>query len=247
MIQCIYLNMTPVDNTEILRKVFPKVQSCLESLVSGSGHLVSYSLLPHTFSISKAEKFGENCTKYFFSTQAYRESEFTVYDDTHKPEPEDLSGSIVLDEHFNIMRDDNGKVLLEPWTCNKPIEHQPLLNVQDRARKTMQVNFNLARGLIHQIIEQSMLEPEDRLSKFLEALEKRIQETMHNPEQCGEASVLEEIHNNVIVGIMTQDLIAMDDPIDSLLHALQNRIDHFDDYFMKLKNSALKGPYKPPQ
>jgi len=98
-------------------KIFQQVRRCLMSLVSGSGHLAGYSMLPDTFEITEVEELNKERKKYYFSANAYRESEFTVYDEHHQPGAECISGSIVLDKDLKLVRDDKGRVMLEPWIC----------------------------------------------------------------------------------------------------------------------------------
>ena len=87
------------------------------SLVGDSGHLAGYSILLDTFEITEVEELNKESKKYCFSAEAYRESEFTVYDEHHQPGAECISGSIVLDKDLKLVRDDNGRVMLEPWIC----------------------------------------------------------------------------------------------------------------------------------
>jgi hypothetical protein len=102
----------------IKQDVFRQVQKCMMSLVGGSGHLTSYSILSSTFKITGIEEIQGDLKKYSFEVKGYRESEFTVYDDAHPSEADHLSGSIVLDKVLQLARDEKGRVMLEPWTCS---------------------------------------------------------------------------------------------------------------------------------
>ena len=103
---------------EIKERVFSQIQLCMMTLVGGSGHLASYSLVPDTFHITGVEQLERGFMKYYFSAEAYYESEFTVYDENHQPKSESISGSIVLDKDFRLVRDEKGRVMLEPWNCH---------------------------------------------------------------------------------------------------------------------------------
>lgn len=87
------------------------------SLAGGSGHPAGYSMLLDTFEITEVEKLEKGSRKYYFRADAYRESEFTVYDEHHLPRAERISGSIVLDKDLKLVRDKKGRVMLEPWNC----------------------------------------------------------------------------------------------------------------------------------
>jgi hypothetical protein len=104
-------------NENTRTKVFQQVQRCLMSLVGGSGHLAGYSMLLDTFEITKVEELNKERKKYYFSADAYRESEFTVYYEHHQSGAECISGSIVLDKDLKPVRDNNGRIMLQPWSC----------------------------------------------------------------------------------------------------------------------------------
>ncbi len=102
-------------NEKIKKEVFKKVQHCLESLVGGSGHLASYSVIRETFTITKIEDADGEYKRFYFNTRAFYESEFTVYSGENKPTPHAISGSIVLDGDYELVRNSRGRVMLEPW------------------------------------------------------------------------------------------------------------------------------------
>jgi len=110
-----------------IEKVRRQAAHCLDSLGGVSGHLASYSIAPGTFLITETEDLGAGNTKYSFSAEAYYESEFTVYeeddgsDDPFKmPATQTISGYIALDRDYNLVRDDEGKVMFGPWHYVEP-------------------------------------------------------------------------------------------------------------------------------
>ena len=107
-------------NKQITEKVFRRVQSCMNALVGGSGHLAAFYLIEESFRITKTKEVGGKGIQYHFTALAYRESEFTEYTDDYKPETERLSGSIVLDGDFNYVRNEKGEIMLAPWKCLDP-------------------------------------------------------------------------------------------------------------------------------
>ena len=103
-------------------RVLKKVRLCMGSLVGGSGHMASFGIVPDTFHITAIEQMEGGMRRYRFTAEAYYESEFTEYTEDYTPETQSLSGSIVLDRAYNLVRDQSGRVMLEPWTCSLPPE-----------------------------------------------------------------------------------------------------------------------------
>ena len=92
----------------------------MDALVGGSGHMAGYALLKDSFQIDQTEEIEKGLTKYSFSANAYYESEFSVYTEDQQIVPDPIQGSIILDEDFNLTRDKEGRVRLEPWKCLDP-------------------------------------------------------------------------------------------------------------------------------
>jgi hypothetical protein len=97
-------------------KVLRQVRRCLLDLAGGSGHLASLHILEPSFRISGSEKLPGGLTEYRFTALAHRESEFTIaYEDQPEPPPERIEGSIVLDTEFQLTRDEQGNIRIQPW------------------------------------------------------------------------------------------------------------------------------------
>jgi len=108
-------------DAEIKKKIFDQMQRCLMNLVGGSGHLACFHIVADTFQIARVERLADDLTEYHFTAQAYRESEFTVtIEDEPEPPPETIRGSIVLDDEFQLTRDEAGRIRLQPW---RTLEH----------------------------------------------------------------------------------------------------------------------------
>ena len=54
---------------------------------------------------------------------------------------------------------------------------------------------------------------------------------------------LQDIYVNLVIGVMSQDMLESSDEIDLLLSAIRKRIDNFDLYFEQLEKGTLKGPF----
>lgn len=229
---------------EVLIKVFNQVQRCMVSLTSGSGHLVSYSVVPDTFKITKEES-GENETRYFFTARAFRESEFTVYDDTSLSVTEVISGSIVLDNSFNLVRDEQGRIMLEPWTCIKaPIQTQSS-SLRAKVKKQLLEKLQAAEHIIASISEECGFNTDAKINSLLTDIQTRLSGAKISSDAILQHAYLEDIYVNIVVGIMDQDMLAPEDELKLLVNAIGVRIDNFDPYFEKLKRNELEKLFMP--
>ena len=231
---------------EELRKVFQQIQSCLENVVGGSGHLASFSMLPDTFKVIKTEPHGDKGTKYYFKAKAYRESEFTVYEEGKRPEPEELNGSIVLDKDHALVKDESGQVLLEPWKCMQPIVRQPLLSTREKIKKDLYNKLTRADEILNILVDEMNFQQDEQISKVIEEIQYRLKGIQTTSESGKiEYVELEDMYLNVIIGVMDQDQLAPDDEMKYLLKSIHARIEHFERYFESLSKGSLKGPFTP--
>jgi hypothetical protein len=229
---------------EELRKVYQQVQNCLENVVGGSGHLASFSMIPDTFKIIKTEPVGDQGTRYYFSAKAFRESEFTVYEEGKKPESEAISGSIVLDSDLALVRNENGQVLLEPWKCMQPIERKPLLSTREKVKQDLYGKLTRADQILHILIDEMNFQRDEKISRIIEEIQYRLKGIQTTSESGRiEYIELEDMYLNVIIGVMDQDRLAPDDEVKFLIESVRNRIDHFDEYFDRLQKGTLKEPF----
>ncbi|MFC1979241.1 hypothetical protein ACFLVP_04565 [Chloroflexota bacterium] len=108
------------DKIEMVRR---QISHCLGSLGGGSRHLAAYTIASGTFRIARIEDMGQGKIKYSFKADAHYESEFMVYEEDGGDiddlfpgsHAEHIEGYIVLDEDYNLGRDENGKVMFGPW------------------------------------------------------------------------------------------------------------------------------------
>jgi len=229
---------------DVLVKVFDQVQRCMVSLAGGSGHLASYSLLPDSFKVTKQEK-NEQGIKYYFTAKAFRESEFTVYDEDTPHVPEVISGSIVLDASFNIVRDQKGRIMLEPWECVKtPMQKQPA-SLREKVKKQLLEKLQAAALIISKIAEECRFKEDEKISALLEDIQARLNGEKVSADTELQHAYLEDIYVNIVVGIMDQDMLSSQDEIVLLVKSIQKRIDYYDVYFKKLENNELERPFSP--
>jgi hypothetical protein len=229
---------------ETIVKIFDQVQRCMVSLVGKSGHLASYSMIPDSFKITKQEKV-EQGNRFYFTARAFLETEFTVYDDTSKPLPELISGSIVLDQTLNIVRDDQGKIMLEPWDCfEMPMREQPD-SLRAKVKKQVQEKLHSAEAIIQKIIDECGFKENAKIDALLQDLQTRLRGEKISSDAQLQHAYLEDIYINMIVGIMDQDMLSPQDEISLLIQSIKKRIDHFETYFDQLEKNELKRPFTP--
>ena len=227
---------------EVLIKVFDQVQKSMVSLASGSGHLASYSLLPDSFKITKKEQI-EQGNKYHFTAKAFRETEFTVYEDATPQEPEVISGSIVLDDSFNLVRDEKGRIMLEPWECVKiPMQKQPA-SLRARVKKQLLEKLQAAESIIAKIFEECRFKEDEKISVLLEDIQTRLRGEKVSADAQLQHAYLEDIYVNMVVGIMDQDMLSPQDKTTLLVKSIKKRTDNFDLYFEKLDRNELEKPF----
>ena len=227
---------------ELLVKVFDQLQRCMVSLASGSGHLVSYSLLPDSFKITKKEQ-AEQGNMYYFTAKAFRESEFTVHEDATPQEPEVISGSIVLDDSFNLVRDEKGRIMLEPWECVKiPMQKQPT-TLRGKVKKQLLEKLQAAESIIAKIFEECRFKEDEKISVLLEDIQARLRGEKVSADAHLQHAYLEDIYVNMVVGIMDQDMLSPQDKTTLLVKSIKKRTDNFDLYFEKLKRNELEKPF----
>lgn len=228
---------------EIIKKVFKRVQLCMMSLVGDSGQPVSYSLLPHTFNITKVEELEKGLKKYYFTAKAYSESELKVHDENYKLKTEDLTGSVVLDRNFGLARDEKGNVMIEPWKCGDLSKLKKISTPKERTKKLLYDKLKGAEEIVVKIMEECALEPNNMISLLLADIQERLSGSKISPDVGLQDAKLEDIYINVIEGVMIQELLAPDNDIKLLLSAIQKRLDNFDVYFDKFVKGELKGPF----
>lgn len=229
---------------EVLVKIYDQVQRCMVSLVGGSGHLTSYSILPDSFSITNEEKIQQG-TRYHFTARAFRESEFTVYGGDNPREPENIAGSIVLDDTYDIVRDGNGRIMLEPWNCVQvPMRKQPA-SLRDKVRKQLLEKLQAAESVIEKICKECNLDDETKITVMLDDIQSRLKGEKVSTDAQLMHSYLEDIYVNMLVGIMDQDMLSPQDSISLLVRSIKKRIDNFECYFEKLEKNELERPFNP--
>lgn len=230
---------------EDVEKVFKRVQLCLMSLVGEGGHAVSYSVVPDTFRVYRVEELPRGLKKYYFTADAYHESDLTVHDEDYKPERESISGSIVLDKNLGLVRDDKGHVMIEPWKRVDLTRLQKLLTPGEKTKQLLFDKLKRAEYVIEKIMEEYALQPENRIELLISNIQQRISGAKVSSDEALHHTHLQDIYANLIDGIMTQDLLSQEDEIVLLISAVKKRLEHFDLYFEKLRKGELKGPFEP--
>ncbi len=111
------------------RAVLERVRRCMDNLVGGSGHLGAYVLQRDSFEITWVEPLEGGQRRFHFRVIGSLLSEFACAEavedgpaepDPWAPGPEQLEGSLVLDEDLGIALDGDGRVQLRPWRTLDP-------------------------------------------------------------------------------------------------------------------------------
>ncbi len=239
----VYMYVTMDEET--VKKVFRRVQLCLMSLVGESGHSVSYSVVPDTFKISKVEDLSRGFRKYYFTADAYRESDLTVHDEDYRPEREGITGSVVLDKNFGLVRDDKGNIMIEPWKHVDLTRLKKILTPKGKTKQLLYDKLKRAAYVIAKIMEEYSLTPGDRIEVLISQIQQRISGATVSSDEALHHTQLEDVYANLIEGVMVQDFLTPEDNIKSLVSSVQNRLDNFEIYFEKLQKGKLKGPFSP--
>ena len=112
---------------------------------------------------------------------------------------------------------------------------------RDKHKKILYDKLVSAEKAISEIMSTCSLVPEDKISLLLSNIHVRL----HGIEESEDVALaeLQDIYVNLVIGVMSQDMLESSDEIDLLLSAIRKRIDNFDLYFEQLEKGTLKGPF----
>jgi hypothetical protein len=114
---------------------------------------------------------------------------------------------------------------------------------REKTKKFLHEKLLFAEQIISRIIDENAFKPEDVISKLLLDIQSRLNGAKVSATKPDEYIELEDIYVNVIIGIMSQDLLAPDDEIKLLMQGIKKRVENFDEYFEKLEKGELKEPF----
>lgn len=111
---------------------------------------------------------------------------------------------------------------------------------REKTKKILYDKLTTAQRVIGEIMTSCSLTSDDKIALLL----SHIQVNLHGIEDSEDESLLElrDIYVNLIIGVMSQDMLESSDDISLLDAAIRKRIENFDLYFEKLEKGT-KGPF----
>ena len=113
---------------------------------------------------------------------------------------------------------------------------------QEKAKKILYDKLQYADTLIGKIMAESSLTPSDEIGTLFTHIQERLKGIGGSDDV--ELTQIEDVYVNLIVGIMSQDMLESKDAIGRLIAAVKKRIEHFDRYFAELGKGTLKSPFE---
>jgi hypothetical protein len=112
---------------------------------------------------------------------------------------------------------------------------------REKAKKILYDKLTAAERILNGVMDSCLLTPDDRISLLL----SNIQVRLHGMGDKEDAvlSELQDIYVNLIIGVMSQDMLESNDEIRLLSTAIRKRIDNFDPYFEQLEKGTFTGPF----
>lgn len=112
---------------------------------------------------------------------------------------------------------------------------------REKNKKILYDKLTYAEKVIGEIMTTCSLSPEDKLGLLLSNIYFRLRGVEGSQDV---ASVeLQDIYVNLIIGVMSQDMLESSDEISLLQAAIKKRIDDFEHYFEQLEKGPFKGPF----
>jgi len=112
---------------------------------------------------------------------------------------------------------------------------------REKTKKILYDKLTTAQRVISEIMTSCLLTSDDKIALLL----SNIQVRLHGIEDTEDETLLElqDIYVNLIIGVMSQDMLESSDEIGLLHAAISKRIENFDLYFEQLEKGTFKGPF----
>jgi len=116
-----------------------------------------------------------------------------------------------------------------------------MLTSREKIRQTLHSKLESADKAIALVMTTCSLTPSDNIGLLL----SNIQAKLYGIEDKEDTVLIElqDIYVNLIMGVMSQDMIESSEDIELLLSAIRKRIDNFDLYFEQLETGTFRGPF----
>ena len=116
-----------------------------------------------------------------------------------------------------------------------------MCTTREKTKKILYDKLTAAERVINEIMHSCSLTSDDKIALLLSNIQVRLHGTEDSEDEL--LVELQDIYLNLIIGVMSQDMLESSDEI-SLLHAsIRKRIENFDLYFETLEKGTFKGPF----
>lgn len=111
----------------------------------------------------------------------------------------------------------------------------------EKAKKSLDDKLQSAESIIGKIMNEFSLTPADKIDALFMNIQERLEGIGGSVDV--ELAQLEDVYVNLIIGVMSQDMLKSDDEISRLTAAIKKRVENFELYFEQLQKGTLKGPF----
>ena len=116
-----------------------------------------------------------------------------------------------------------------------------MCTTREKTKKILYDKLTAAETVINEMMTSCSLTSDDKIALLL----SNIQIRLHGIEDSEDETLheLQDIYVNLIIGVMSQDMLESSDEISLLYASIRKRIEKFDLYFEKLEKGTFKGPF----
>ena len=113
--------------------------------------------------------------------------------------------------------------------------------LREKSKRLLYNKLKKAEETILMIMDERSFLPDDTIELLLADIQERLQGL--RPCTGLDAPQLEELYVNMIIGVMSQDLLDVSDKLNLLMLSIKKRLQNFDLYFDQLEKGKMKRPF----
>ena len=113
--------------------------------------------------------------------------------------------------------------------------------MREKNKRLLYNKLKKAEEAILMIMDERSFLPDDAIDLLLTDIQERLQGL--RPCAGLDALQLEELYVNMIIGVMSQDLLDASDKLNLLMLSIKKRLQNFDLYFDQLEKGKMKRPF----
>jgi len=116
-----------------------------------------------------------------------------------------------------------------------------MCTTSEKTKKILYDKLTAAERVVNEMMASCSLTSDDKIALLLSNIRVRL----HGREDSEDESLVElqDIYVNLIIGVMSQDMLESSDEISLLYASIQKRIENFDLYFEQLEKGTFKNPF----